>query len=336
MQRLITIVFIILSLQLFGQAPLSIRYQGVAQLNGETIKNQDISVQLSIAESSANGNIAYIETHRVTTDNFGFFALSIGEGENPSVDFSTINWLDFDHFLRIEVDPNGGSNYEFIGADQFYSVPYTMYTNLAQYGPQGDDGPQGPQGAKGPMGETGEAGDPGPQGAQGPQGPIGAQGPTGPQGPQGPQGPFGPAGDPGPTGEMGQQGMQGPTGAMGPNGPAGMVGMIGPAGDQGSQGPKGEPGINGIGPAGPPGPPGPMGPIGPPGPAGPTGPQGPTGLPGQTFPGADGPPGKLIQELMSQAPSNPESARIYLDDGTNRDDGEIGFRYWNGTNWIDL
>jgi len=336
MQRLITILFLFLSLNLFGQAPQLIRYQGVAQLDGEIIKNQDISIQFSIAEESANGIITYLETHRVTTDDFGFFALSIGDGENPSVDFSTIAWLDSDHFLRIELDPNGGSAYEYIGADQFYSVPYSIYTNEAKYGPQGDAGPAGLQGQKGPMGEKGEQGSPGPIGPQGPQGPIGPSGPSGPQGPTGPTGPAGEAGFSGEVGDSGDTGQQGPSGATGPNGLEGMTGDQGIAGPTGPIGAKGEPGIDGIGPEGPEGPEGPLGSPGPAGPQGPDGPMGPPGVSGQSFPGAAGVQGKLIQELLSEAPIDPIEDRVYLDDGTNRADGEVGFRYWNGTNWIDL
>lgn len=337
MQRLFTIVFLILSLHLYSQAPQSIRYQGVAQLSGELLTNQEISIQVSIAEAAANGNINYIETHRVTTDDFGFFAVSIGEGENPSAQFSDVAWLDFAHFLRIEIDPNGGSNYEFIGAEQFYSVPYAEFSNTAKYGPQGNPGPAGPKGPTGPMGDQGDKGDPGPQGAQGPQGPIGPAGPAGPPGPTGQTGQTGPAGFQGPPGAMGAQGMQGPTGAKGQMGPNGLPGDPGAAGEIGDVGPKGIAGVNGVGPEGPAGPEGPPGPPGgPAGPKGPTGPVGPMGVPGQSLQGAAGPPGKQFQVLKNIEPLNPETNTLYLDDGTNRADGEIGFRYWNGTNWIDL
>lgn len=82
----------------------------------------------------------------------------------------------------------------------------------------------------------------------------------------------------------------------------------------------GEPGI--PGPQGPEGPPGPAGPIGATGATGPAGPQGPPGFP--------------ITEMLNEAPSNSVAGTIYLDDGTNTEDGLPSLRYFDGNIWIDL
>lgn len=36
------------------------------------------------------------------------------------------------------------------------------------------------------------------------------------------------------------------------------------------------------------------------------------------------------------APSSPSTDDIYLDDGTNTSDSTVGFRYYDGSAWIDL
>lgn len=89
-----------------------------------------------------------------------------------------------------------------------------------------------------------------------------------------------------------------------------------------------------------PGQPGIDGPTGATGATGPTGPTGATGATGPIgAPGADGAPGISGAENLShtdEIPSNPEVGQFYIDDGTNRSDNNPGFRYYNGTNWIDL
>ena len=245
---------------------------------------------------------------------------------------------------------------------------------LGPAGPQGAQGAQGPVGE--PATTGGAVGPQGPQGPRGPQGPQGVQGPEGPPGdPNGPQGPKGETGPAGPAGSSGGAiGIPGETGDPGPVGPSGPTGPTGPAGGVGPEGPKGPKGRSeGIpGPQGPPGDPGPssniIGPEGPQGTncwdrnnngisdsgedvngdgvfnaadcqgpqgltgiSGPQGPQGPQGT--QGLPGLAGPQSLIMR---STPLTNPDLNDIYLDDGTNRADGTPGFRYYDGSNWIDL
>lgn len=101
------------------------------------------------------------------------------------------------------------------------------------------------------------------------------------------------------TGISGPRGFQGPVGATGPIGP---TSAIGPACPPGGTGETGDPG--------------PEGPKGQPGPKGP-----------DAFP---------ILVATSDIPPSTEAGRFYMDDGTNRTDGMIGMRFYNGSTWIDL
>ena len=243
-------------------------------------------------------------------------------------------------------------------------LPGINGTNGAQgaQGPPGPDGPPGPRGGTGPQGPQGPAGPQGPQGEQGPAGPAG--------GVQGDPGPEGFKGDPGvQNGRNGPAGLNGANGVQGPQGPQGLAG---PQGDPGTiPGPQGPPGpaSNNVGPQGPPGPPGPGG--GPKGPNGPNGllcwdtngnglfdasedsnndgiastadcrgsdgPQGPTGPFGIIGPaGQNAIDGGLSTFVMTSVEPTPSTGLIYLDDGTNRTDALPGFRFWDGTLWLDL
>lgn len=100
---------------------------------------------------------------------------------------------------------------------------------------------------------------------------------------------------------------------------------------QGAQGPNGP-----VGAAGADGPPGILPPdccfgvgcVGDPGPQGPQGPIGPSGVPGLA--------GLSNLVKTNTPPSNPVNGQLYMDDGSNRVDGNIGYRYFDVNQWIDL
>ena len=115
-----------------AQAPQGFTYQGVAtDNNGFELQNQTISIQASILSSSATGTTVWQETHNTTTDTFGLFNVVIGEGTSTnngsSATFQEIDWGAAAHFMKVEIDVNGGSNYVHVGTSQMMSVPYALY-----------------------------------------------------------------------------------------------------------------------------------------------------------------------------------------------------------------
>jgi hypothetical protein len=90
--------------------------------------------------------------------------------------------------------------------------------------------------------------------------------------------------------------------------------------EQGCPGADGEDGLTG-----------PQGPQGPPGQPGLPGPQGPRGRDGNK-----GVSGSESLTIRPAAPSDPSTGQYFIDDGSNRPDGLPGFRYYDGTNWINL
>ena len=117
---------------LLAQAPQGFTYQGVAtDNNGFELQNQSISIQASILSSSATGTTVWQETHNTTTDTFGLFNVTIGEGTSTnggsSATFSEIDWGAASHFMKVEIGVNGGTNYVHAGTSQMMSVPYALY-----------------------------------------------------------------------------------------------------------------------------------------------------------------------------------------------------------------
>ncbi|MCP4442392.1 MAG: hypothetical protein GY810_26090 [Aureispira sp.] len=121
-----------LSLSSNAQSPDLINYQAVAYNSaGSVASSQAISVRISILQGSTSGAIVYQETHNPATDVNGAFDLQIGGGSVQSGSFGGISWGSFSHYLRVEMDVNGGTNYSVMGTSQMVSVPYAKYAETA-------------------------------------------------------------------------------------------------------------------------------------------------------------------------------------------------------------
>lgn len=116
----------------FAQAPESFKYQAVARdLSGQTVNNSVISLRVSILDGSSTGSVVFQETHVVTTNSFGLFSVSVGEGNLTAGSFTGINWSNNTKYLKVETDFSGGTTYTEMGTSQLLSVPYALYAKNA-------------------------------------------------------------------------------------------------------------------------------------------------------------------------------------------------------------
>jgi hypothetical protein len=123
---LLIIALFFSSLMMSGQVPQRIDFQAMARDgSGNPLMNQDISVRLSVMEGSST---VYSEVHAVTTDDYGLFTLAIGEGTPISGDFTAIDWSTGNQKVKVEIDPNGGSSFVYMGTSNLASVPYALYS----------------------------------------------------------------------------------------------------------------------------------------------------------------------------------------------------------------
>lgn len=131
MRNLLTIAFFMVFIQLVNaQAPQALNYQAVARTaDGVIIPTQAVSVRFSVLDQSVTGTTLYSETHQTTTNSYGLFTLAIGKGTPVTSTFVSINWASgTDKFLKVEIAPGGGSNYQLQGTTQLLSVPYALYS----------------------------------------------------------------------------------------------------------------------------------------------------------------------------------------------------------------
>ncbi|MEM7038179.1 MAG: hypothetical protein AAF570_14440, partial [Bacteroidota bacterium] len=117
-----------LGMELYGQTPQLVNYQGVARdVNGQALTNQAIGLRLSIHTTTPAGPIVYQETQSLTTNQLGLFNTQIGGGTVVSGNMAGINWGSDAHYFEVEMDASGGTNYQALGSSQLISVPYALY-----------------------------------------------------------------------------------------------------------------------------------------------------------------------------------------------------------------
>jgi hypothetical protein len=67
----------------------------------------------------------------VTTNEFGLYTLKIGEGEATVGEMNTVKWETGNKYIRVSIDPQGGSQFTDAGTTQLLSVPYAIYAEKA-------------------------------------------------------------------------------------------------------------------------------------------------------------------------------------------------------------
>ena len=126
------IVFTLIAIGMFcvGFAQ-GINFQGVARsANGTIIAGSNVSLRLSITSKNVDATPEFVETKTVMTNAQGIFSIVVGDGSNTAVvgNFKNIVWSDGPKFLKVEMDPAGGTNYLNMGATQLQYVPYSFFS----------------------------------------------------------------------------------------------------------------------------------------------------------------------------------------------------------------
>ena len=122
MKKLLYLITLVTTVS-FAQEGIS--YQAIAyDNNGFEMSSQEIQLQLSILGDSINGSAEYVESHTVTTNDFGLFSIVIGSGITEG-NMSSVNWKS-PKFLKVEMQ--NGEEMTTLGVSQFLSVPFSYYS----------------------------------------------------------------------------------------------------------------------------------------------------------------------------------------------------------------
>lgn len=143
----ITIVSLLLaficSFEAKSQSPASFRYQAALQSStGEQLSSKNVTFMVSILRSAMEKQRVYAEFHSVKTDQFGMVSIEIGKGNPVYRTFAEISWGGDDHFLRVEMDELGGTQFKLLNEVQLLSVPYALHARTADIVDDADADPK--------------------------------------------------------------------------------------------------------------------------------------------------------------------------------------------------
>ena len=132
MKNLRPIIILFLSLfaiESFAQPACTVKYQAVARDADDNVyPNREIGVQFSIMPGPV-----YVEQHTTTTTSLGHFYLELGGGDPQMGNFEGIDWSLTEYSLQIEVDLDGGTDYEVLGESPILSVPVALWAKNTNY-----------------------------------------------------------------------------------------------------------------------------------------------------------------------------------------------------------
>ena len=88
--------------------PGGMKYQAVARdLTGMELSNKSLAIQIVLIGDINNSDVYYSEIHEITTNKFGLFSLTIGDGKTEFGDFDTIPWSKENIWIEVNVKTDG-------------------------------------------------------------------------------------------------------------------------------------------------------------------------------------------------------------------------------------
>ncbi|MGA1583494.1 MAG: hypothetical protein ACO4CH_09580, partial [Saprospiraceae bacterium] len=121
---------------LHAQAPDRLTYQTVVRdTSGALVVNTSGILRLSVLQGGPSGTAVYTETQTTQTDGDGLLQTTLGSGTETLGQLDTIDWSGGPYFLKVEVGPEGGTEYVEAGVSQLLSVPYVLHSTRSGHVP---------------------------------------------------------------------------------------------------------------------------------------------------------------------------------------------------------
>lgn len=124
---------LLIALDSHGQSvPQGMKYQAVARdLKGQVMDNQFIQLKISLYSDPVVRDVAYMEIHKVYTNELGLFTLSIGEGISFKGSFESIPWSSEEVWMEVAVQLDDETDFITISDSRMLSVPYAFHAATA-------------------------------------------------------------------------------------------------------------------------------------------------------------------------------------------------------------
>ncbi|MCQ2204385.1 MAG: hypothetical protein MJZ15_08090 [Bacteroidales bacterium] len=144
MRKFFTLVALVVSaVAAVAQVPAFMNYScSIKGSDGVALADKNVSIRVSVAIAS---NV-YVETHSAKTDANGLVDIVIGKGKSPfDAKIKSLGKLKWSQEgvrkLKVEIDPEGGTNYTISGESEIGSVPFSFYSDYANKAMQVGDMP---------------------------------------------------------------------------------------------------------------------------------------------------------------------------------------------------
>lgn len=129
--KLATSVILCLFITLNGisQFTRGFKYQAlINDKNGLSLPtDRGVSLRISLLKEYGGGESVYSEIHKVLPNSYSVVEITVGKGEVVSGVFNEVKWDEADHYLQVEVDLKGGTDFQNMGVSQLFAVPYALY-----------------------------------------------------------------------------------------------------------------------------------------------------------------------------------------------------------------
>ena len=107
-----------------GQQNEAFNYQTIVHdTRGDIIAANPVSFIFTILKGNTTGKVVYSEKQKSVTSQTGLISLLIGNGTDSEGDLGAIDWNSDKYFLKVELDPAGGSSYGQITVTQLLNTP---------------------------------------------------------------------------------------------------------------------------------------------------------------------------------------------------------------------
>jgi len=83
--------------------------------SGATSINQDVRLKITLVDANQHQKEIYSEMHLIESNSQGLFNIDVGSGVPLTGSFNTHQTKNNSHYVKVEIDTNGESNYEFAG-----------------------------------------------------------------------------------------------------------------------------------------------------------------------------------------------------------------------------
>jgi len=116
MKYLSTNMMICTASLVMSQVPLAFSYQGlVMDASGETSNSKDVRLKITLVDANQHQKEIYSEMHCIESNSQGLFNIDVGSGIPLTGSLNTNKTKNNAHYVKVEIDTTGQSNYEFAG-----------------------------------------------------------------------------------------------------------------------------------------------------------------------------------------------------------------------------